>query len=130
MLVCSVVLRPQRAAIVANIIEAADALDDPSLGAIFATLTDAPGNARDILDAFSGQLIVEAASAAATVDAGSAHPALVLEEISAAIATQDSTIGGPGGGGTTPRHSMTTTVFVNSDGTARQANADGTMVNL
>ena len=93
MLVCSVVLRPQRHAVAAAAIEeAAAALDDPSIGTIFATLTDDPGNALDILDAFTGQRMVEAASAADTSMPMSAHPAVVLEEISAAVAAQDASL--------------------------------------
>jgi hypothetical protein len=89
MLVCSVVLRPQRHTVAADVVEVAEALDNPGLGTIFVTLSDAPGNARDLLDAFLGQRMVEAANATAVVDALSAHPALLLEEISAAVAAQD-----------------------------------------
>jgi hypothetical protein len=89
MLVCSVSLRPQRHTIAAALEEAGSAFDVPSIDAIFATLTDDPGNARDILDAFSGQRMVETANAAVTLDAESTHPAVVLEEISAAVAAQD-----------------------------------------
>jgi|SRR5580765_939846 len=91
MLVCSVSLRPQRHTVAAEILEAAAALDDPALGAILATLTDDPGNAIDRLDAFLGANIVEAASATVTLNAVSAHPSVVLEEISAAVATHDAT---------------------------------------
>jgi len=92
MLVCSVVQRPQRHVLAANIIEIAAAIDNPSSGTIFVTLTDDPGNARDLLDAFLGQKIVEAANATDVVDALSAHPVLLLEDISAAVAVQDATI--------------------------------------
>jgi hypothetical protein len=92
MLVCSVVLRPQRHTVEADVVEIAEALDNPGSGTIFVTLTDDPGNARDLLDAFVGQRIVEAANAADVVDAGSAHPASLLEEISAAVAAQDASL--------------------------------------
>ena len=92
MLICSVSLRPQRHTVVADIIEVANALDAPTIGIIFATLTDAPGNARDLLDAFTGQQLVEAANATDVLDALSAHPAVLLEEISAAVAAQDASL--------------------------------------
>ncbi len=128
MLVCSVVLRPQGHVVAAAIVEAAGAFDVLAPGAIFATLTDDPGDARDILDAFKGQFMVEAANAVATVNAGLAHPAFVLEEISAAVSTQNATIGAVGS--LTPRNAMLDGTYVNSNGTARQANVGGTMVNL
>jgi hypothetical protein len=128
MLVCSISLRPRRRIIAADIVEAAAALDDPGSGTIFVTLTDDPGDALDRLDAFLGQRVVEAANAVAVVDALTKYPAFVVEEISAAIAAQDASLNVPVV--LVARQSMVGTVFVNADGTARQANAYGVMVNL
>lgn len=123
MLLCSVSLRPRGHVIAASIVEPGAALDSLSLSAIFATLTDDPGNALDILTAFVGQNMVEAASAAAVVSAGSVYAVGVIES-AAAISVQGATVGGGS------RDGMIGTVMVHSDGTARQANADGTFVNL
>lgn len=92
MLFCSVSLRPQRHTIAAEVIEAAAALDVPELGVFFVTLVDAPGDARDIVNAYVGQIIVEPASATATVDAESVHPAALLEETGAAGSVQDASL--------------------------------------
>jgi CTP:molybdopterin cytidylyltransferase MocA len=80
MLVCSVVLRPKRTALAASITEATSAFDAPSLGVIFATLTDNPGTASDTVNAFVGQMMVEAASAADVVSTGSIQNAAIVEE--------------------------------------------------
>ena len=80
MLVCSVVLQPKRRAIGAAVVEHVDAVDAYSLGAILATLTDDPGAASDTVSAFVGQLMVEAASATATVNANSIRNAAIVEE--------------------------------------------------
>jgi len=92
MLVCSVSIRPQRHTVTADVVEVAEALDNPGSGTLFVTLADNPGNARDLLDAFLGQQMVEAANATDTLDALSAHPASLLEEISAAVAVQDASL--------------------------------------
>lgn len=128
MLVCSVSLRPTSRVVAATIVEITEALDGPALGAIYATLADNPGNALDILGAFVGQNMVEAASAIAVVDALSAHPAAMLEAISAAVAAQDAAINVVAS--LVKRDGMIDGTQVNSDGTARQANVGGTMVNL
>ena len=83
MLVCSVVLRPKRGTIAATINETAFAFDAPTPGAIFAILADDPGAAIDVLDAFVGQIMTEAASAADAVDAGSIRNAIIVEETNA-----------------------------------------------
>jgi len=149
MLVCSVVLRPRNVDLVADIAEAAGALDVPDLVTLFASLTDNPGDAKDILDGFVGSPLIEAATAADTVTAALTYRIAILEDTTArsadlalivpkhvvtatmveaatATAAQDAT----GAAGLVPRSAMVGSVFVNSDGTARQANADGIMVNL
>ena len=83
MLVCSVALRPKRGAIAATILERADALDTPALSVIFASISDNPGTASDTVSAFVGQNMVEAASAADVVSAGSIRNAAIVEETNA-----------------------------------------------
>jgi hypothetical protein len=141
MLVCSVVLRPQAHKVAAAIAEAAIAFDDASIGAIYATLTDDPGNARDILVAIVGQIVAEAANAADVVNAGALHNAAIVEEtnalasvrlpgpVAAALAeaanaslTQDATATGPLVPVTRPlsasRAGSTSTV-INDDGSGK-----------
>lgn len=84
MLVCSVVLRPKRGTLASTIVETATATDAPSINAVFAIIADDPGAASDTVSAFVGQLMVEAASAAAVVDAGSLRNAAIVEETNAA----------------------------------------------
>jgi hypothetical protein len=85
MLVCSVSQLRRRAAIAAGLTEAAAALDNPGTGnVVFATLVDDPASVGDHIDAFLGQIMVEAASAAATVNGGLAYAAAVVEVVSAA----------------------------------------------
>src|SRR5580765_991632 len=98
MLVCSVVLRPQHHTVAATIIEIAGAFDTPSVGALFATLTDDNGNALDTVDAFSGKVMLEAASAAATVNAGSIRYAAVVEEAFGVAASPGATVIDSSGG--------------------------------
>lgn len=74
MLVCNVSLLRRRASIVADLVEAAAALDAPGTGnVVFATLVDDPASVGDHVDAYLGQIMLEAASAAATVNAGFAY---------------------------------------------------------
>ena len=126
MLVCNVAIRPPRTAISAEIAEIVFAADDPGTGnVIFATLVDDPASVGDVVDAYLGEIMLEAASADTVLDAGLAYAAAIDEAVTAAD-TQNATTGVP----LVPRSAMLPNVFVNSDGTAREANADGTMVNL
>jgi len=150
MLVCSVSIRQRDVTIAADLVEVATALDDPHTVMLFGTLLDSPGDAKDVLDAFVGQQIKETATATDSVSVAMAYKIAVLEDTTAvsavgglivpkhvvtatmleaatAAATQDATTGGAG---LVPRSGMVGTVYVNSGGTARQANADGIMVNL
>jgi hypothetical protein len=71
MLVCNVSLLNRRATILAGIVEATQALDAPGTGnVVFATLVDDPASVREIVDAYLGEIMKEAASATATVSAG------------------------------------------------------------
>src|SRR5262245_36395274 len=93
MLVCSVSLRPPRKAIAADVAEAAEAIDATTTGfVVFATLVDDPASVVDIVDAFTGEIMLETASAADTVDCGLTYIAAVEESVTA-TSTQDA-IGG------------------------------------
>src|SRR5580765_5079945 len=84
MLVCNVSLLARRASIAAEVAEAAVALDAPGTGnVVFATLVDDPASVGDHIDAFLGQIMREAASAAVTVTAGLAYAVAVVEAVTA-----------------------------------------------
>jgi len=85
MLVCNVSQLQRRAAIAVDIAEAAAAVDAPGTGnVIFATLVDDPASVGEHVDAFLGQIMFEAANAAATVNAGLAYAAGIVEAANAA----------------------------------------------
>lgn len=129
MLICNVSLRPPRSAIAAAIAEATIAVDATATGnIIFATLVDDPASVSDLVDAYLGEIMVEAASASDTIDIGLAYAAAVDEAVIAADA-QDATIAGAA----IAREAMIagpSPVFVNSSTVPREANANGVMVNL
>jgi uncharacterized membrane protein len=126
MLVCNVSQSRRRVSIAAGVVEAAAALDAPGTGnVVFATLVDDPANVRDTVNAYLGQIMLEVATAAAVVSAGSAFATAVVEAVTAA-STQDGTVIGA----VPARSAMLPGVFVNSDGTLREANVNGVMVNL
>lgn len=88
MLVCNVIQSRRRAAIAADIAEAAAALDAPGTGnVVFATLVDDPASVGEHVDAFLGQIMREAASATATVNAGFAYAVAIAEAAAAADAS-------------------------------------------
>lgn len=92
MLVCNVSLRPARRAIAATIAETATATDGATTGqVVFAILVDDPVSALDRVDAYLGEIMREAASAAATVDAGLVYVAAV-DETTIAAATADGAV--------------------------------------
>jgi hypothetical protein len=85
MLVCNVIQSRRRAAIAADVAEAAAALDSPGTGnVVFATLVDDPASVGDHIDAFLGQIMREAASASSTVNAGLVYAIAVVEAAAAA----------------------------------------------
>jgi hypothetical protein len=89
MLVCNVSLRPRHRAIAADIAEAAAALDASTTGTVvFATLVDDPANVRDTVDAYFGEIMLEAASASETADAGFAYDAAIVE-VTTGVDVQD-----------------------------------------
>jgi hypothetical protein len=80
MLVCNVSLLRRRVSIAAELAEAAVALDSPGTGnVVFATLVDDPASVGDHVDAYLGEIMREAASAAATVNAGMVYAVAVVE---------------------------------------------------
>lgn len=94
MLVCSVSLRPPRAGITADIAEAAAALDDVGSGNIvFATLVDDPASVNETVDAYLGEIMLEAGNAADAADAGLSYAAAVVEAAIAADAQDAAAVG-------------------------------------
>lgn len=92
MLVCNVSLRPSRRAIAAGIAEVAAALDAATTGnVVFAALVDDPASVREIVDAYLGEIMLEAAGAADAADAGFAYTGAIAEAVSAGT-TQDGTV--------------------------------------
>jgi hypothetical protein len=92
MLVCNVSLRPPRSAIAADVAELAAAVDATATGnVVFATLVDDPASVGDIVDAYLGEIMLEAASAADTTSAGSAYAGAV-DEAASATDTQSATV--------------------------------------
>jgi hypothetical protein len=90
MLICSVSLRPPRSAIAADVAETAAALDYLGSGqVVFATLVDDPASVADFVDAYSGEIMLEAASAADTFDGVVPLAAAVIAEAASATDTQD-----------------------------------------
>jgi hypothetical protein len=91
MLVCNVSLHPQRSMILAAIAEAVAATDATATGNIvFATLVDDPASVGETVDAYLGEIMLEAASAADVMDAGFAASVTIVEAASSTD-TQDAT---------------------------------------
>jgi hypothetical protein len=147
MLICNVSQRPRRAGIAADIAEAIEATDATATGqVVFATLVDDPASVREFVDAYLGEIMVEAANAAAAVNAGLTYAAAIVEavtatdtllatvpgvfaasvaETAAAASAQDATVTAA----LLARSAMVPWTFVNAGTTSREANAGGTMVN-
>lgn len=95
-------------------------------GIVFAGLVDAPASATDTVNAFLGQLVVEAASASDAVSAGSAYGVAIDEGVTAVDAASETT------SAISTRSAMVAgrcPVFINP-GVPREANAGGVMINL
>jgi hypothetical protein len=127
MLVCNVSMRPRRKPIAALLVEFAEAADSLGSGnVVFATLVDDPASVDDIVDAYLGEIMVEATSAGDSFDVGLAYVAAVDEPVTAA-ATVDGTTG------VIPTRSAMLAgpmpVYVNPS-VARAANVLGTQVNI
>jgi len=95
MLVCSVSQRARRRAIAADLAETAAALDASTTGTVvFATLVDDPANVLDAIDAYLGEIMLEAATAADTADGViPAVYAVTVNETASAASAQDGTTG-------------------------------------
>lgn len=94
MLSCHVVQRARRVAIVADVAEVGAALDALGTGnVVFATLVDDPASVGEIVDAFLGEIMLEAANADAVADANIPviYNVNITETISAAD-TEDGTV--------------------------------------
>jgi len=93
MLVNLVSHRPPRLAIAADVAEVLAALDSPGTGnVVFATLVDDPASVGDTVDAYLGEIMVEAASATDSLSAS--VPAVLsadVAETAAADSAQDAT---------------------------------------
>jgi hypothetical protein len=84
MLVCNVSLRPPRRTISVDLAEVVSATDATATGnVIFATLVDDPASVLDHVDAYSGEIMLEAATAADGIDAGLAYAAAMAEDTTA-----------------------------------------------
>jgi hypothetical protein len=85
MLVCNVSQLARRVVVTAGITETAAALDAPGTGnVVFATLVDDPASVGDHVDAYLGQIMLEAANAATTLNAGAVYRVSIFEAASAA----------------------------------------------
>jgi hypothetical protein len=94
MLVCSVSLRALRRAIAADLAEVVEAADATASGqVVFATLVDDPAAVNEIVDAYLGEIMLEAASAADAADANiPASYAGAVNEAATAASSQDATV--------------------------------------
>jgi hypothetical protein len=126
MLVCSVSLRAPRRIIETEIVEFVEAIDLPESGLIFATLIDDPVAAVDTLDAFFGQIMIEAATAADNFDAGFGlfYSGGIVETMTGA-STVDGSIAPAGTIGTwNPSDKSANTTLTNSNLTAAGNNTN------
>ena len=88
MLVCNVSQLARRAAIAADLVEAATAADAPGTGnVVFATLVDDPASVGEIVDAYLGEIMIEAASADTILDAN--VPGIYTADIAEAATATD-----------------------------------------
>jgi hypothetical protein len=120
MLVCNVSLRPRRTAIAAGIAEAAAALDNLGSGSgqvVFATLVDDPASVGETVDAYLGEIMLEAASAADSLDAGRIYAAAIDEAVTADTAQDATTTAAPSFTTWNPADKLAVTL-TNSDLTA------------
>jgi hypothetical protein len=118
MLVCNVSMRPPRRTIAADLAETGAAADSPGTGnIIFATLVDDPASVGDILDAYLGEIMLEAASAADDVTAGMAYAAAIDATVTAIDAPDGTVTAAP-----------TTTTWNPADKTASMTLTGGNLI--
>lgn len=126
MLVCSIsYVAPKTisAAIAEAVTAAATTATQSSVSTV---LVDDPTSAIDLIDAYLGEIMVEAATATDTVEVTGFVYVVAVDEATAAADGPDGTVAT----GLIARSGMIAGVYVNSDGTSRQANVNGVMVNL
>jgi hypothetical protein len=88
MLACSISQRAPRAAIAADLFEVAAAADANTTGnIIFATLVDDPASVDEIVDAYLGEIMLEAASAVDTLSAS--VPAVLAADVVETVTAAD-----------------------------------------
>jgi hypothetical protein len=125
MLVCSVSLRALRRAIAADLAEVVEAADATASGqVVFATLVDDPAAVNEIVDAYLGEIMLEAASASDAISATipSTFDAAIDEAVTAATA-QDATLAAPAV--TWDAATTVNATLSNGDLTATHANSTG-----
>jgi hypothetical protein len=95
MLVCNISLRPPRRAIAADVAEITAAVDTLGTGnVVFATLVDDPASVGDIVDAYLGEIMLEAASATDSVSLVYVYDADVAEATTAGDSPSATVTGG------------------------------------
>lgn len=80
MLICNISARPQRIAILADIVEPLFASEVSIVGNVFTALIDEPASITEWIDAFTGEIMNEAASASDVVTIGTIYNAAILED--------------------------------------------------
>jgi hypothetical protein len=96
MLICNVSMHRTRARISADLVEVVAATDETATGnVVFATLVDDPASVLDHVDAYSGEIMFEAATAADGVDAGLKFDTAIDEGITAADASDGTVVAVP-----------------------------------
>ena len=130
MLVCSVSQRPRHRAVAAELLAAATADDASTTGlTVFATLVDDPAAVGDIIDAYLGEMMLEAASAAdapdaylpATYTADITETVTASESQSAALAVLYATLDGTPSNATLSNGNLTVTHSNTNQGGGRSA---------
>jgi hypothetical protein len=97
MLVCNVSMRPPGRAIAAELAEIATAIDASTTGfVVFAALVDDPASVGDTVDAYLGEIMLEAASAIDTVNVGLIYDADIIAAVTAIDTPDASVTAGPG----------------------------------
>jgi hypothetical protein len=128
MLVCSISMRPRRGAIAADVAETAFAVDEIATGLLYTLLIDDPASALDSVDAFFGEIMIEAVNAADNFSVELVFTAAVDEPASAS-ATASGAVPVITAG-KTAMLAAPMPIFVNADTSREAALAGPIMVNL
>lgn len=127
MLVCNVSARARRTLAV-NVVEGGQAADSPAMApTIVEALVDDPASASETVNTYIGDIMLEAASASDSINAGSNY-AVAVDEAAIAADGHDGTISGaiPSRSAMVPGPRL---LFINP-GTSRQAFVNSIMINL